>query len=365
MDDAPNLEVGVRCFYTSPNELAWSELAKMNTLVLTVDNWSVDELIHYYQMLGCNGVLVNALKIPNLSNVPEEMDFHFEPDAHDPTLLSVYYQGSSYNFTVQELRDVVTVEAIKCGPVPRNMFQTVPEKIMHRYKLAHELAAINPSVTNLYTCSLNYHMCRSLLRINPVAGNPLCWNSDWLGTDVVDMVVQRIANNSIIHNSDEFTRALCASYIEDAKTQELLRLTMFCMFPSRFIFQLATRARKTTQLIKTDNIGPKVVSGTIPSIIRVTNKEMECFVVDFHDRRIASPLNDIYPGIDGVAHLQLTDAQGNGMVSAFMQITNREEHNFTEEGKVALRHLCGKMRAAATAQGVDHQSVFLWLVKEE
>jgi hypothetical protein len=46
----------IRFYYTSPNEKAWKEKAKIGGSILCLPNWNLQELTDFYLSLGCNEV---------------------------------------------------------------------------------------------------------------------------------------------------------------------------------------------------------------------------------------------------------------------------------------------------------------------
>jgi hypothetical protein len=67
----------IRLYYTSPNEKAWKEKAKIGGSILCLPNWNLQVLMDFYLSLGCNEVFITAKR---KIEVREFFMGHYEDD---------------------------------------------------------------------------------------------------------------------------------------------------------------------------------------------------------------------------------------------------------------------------------------------
>lgn len=106
----------------------------------------------------------------------------------------------------------------------------------------------------------------------------------------------------------------------------------------------------------------------LPNIKCLTNEEFEQFAGEVMSEGVASPLNNAYPGIDGIAHFKyktsLPDAKPEFIhITAITQVTISKTHFFGPEAAANLRSLIENIKAGVAKNKLEgkHRNVIFWV----
>ncbi len=184
-------------FYTSPDKAIYLRDLKLkyDGLCLMLPMWSIEELVEYYIAMGCSGVLLNALKVAGLANVPEEMRFRMHRievgKLTSVIMIDTGGEDEPHIATVcyEHLYKIVSEEAKRYGHLPRALFVSTRRKAIRQWNIEQAIARLPSKLgSNVSGICEYYHIpfvCSELISFIPdIKSNYLKYSVKWRGNNV-------------------------------------------------------------------------------------------------------------------------------------------------------------------------------------
>ena len=391
----------MRIYYTSPNEEAWKEENKLFGTVLCLPVWTLEELTDFYLTIGGNEVLINALIHEENRVIPERVStklFSLDPKYENGKLKFVRFtapDGSKHSVSGEYFIRTIKIEADKYGYVPRNLFLSLVLYTDYIKRIDTAVMESNETIVsvNAFDSTATPKIRHRLAQIQPPKDSvnkkflfDKPYVPSWLGSFVITKIITRVIKQYSLNLETNFFFNDVGNNIKnyDAKLMEILVLGCFALAPNHF---LATGISQPS-VFSNGKIVPKEIdtklidtivhsNSTSPNICSLPNEEFERVASNTNQIGMASPLNQFYPGIDGVAHFttkkKMPKEQSEGReedgtyderVTAFFQVTISRKHEFGKEATENLNALIKKIEANAKENKFSkHRIVFFWLGK--
>jgi hypothetical protein len=182
-------------FYTSPNEAAWKEKAKLDCRVMAVLNWSEDELFSFYVNMGVNGVFLQRLGMKRFNfgdEINEGTEARLYCDCADDNVEQVFIEIPALRRKVfvqkSIIMDIIMAEMAEYGPAPRNIFLSKRQFAEYEGGIAAALTKIGKSAESHQSVFVSANVLSKLV-IEPIGTPQQDWRFSWLGNYVVTKVV--------------------------------------------------------------------------------------------------------------------------------------------------------------------------------